>query len=280
MIAAYRMISWGLTLKQPKRSLERRLRSLLKARPKPTSEKKPRDWLTTSIAILALTVSAGTFYLSNLRKFDELTAVISQAPSFTLEDPALKAGDKITATLINSGNRPLAVQKLKIQFKELIHLAGHTRYPVDQIVRTNCEGEYSSFGLDFEPIVIKPSEIEVVHAVVSLRDPFDLSPSHGPNRYRSFQFCMSYYVVLSDGTVDETSHPVFAVDVSRDADGKVAEIQTALPINALTVVRINDVNCGAEFEPAIRCAPCARPNSCRARSRRWRRRSSPPDRPS
>jgi len=223
---------------KPKRPLEKRLRFFFRANPKRRAEKQRRDWIATSISILALSISAATLYFNNFRQFDELTAVFSVSsddfPNLTLQEPSLKPGDTLTVTLVNTGNRPLAVLDLKMDFRQLYQIKGQIRYPVGEIVKNSCEGEFNTASLDFVPSVLKPAEIQVAHPKIGKL--LDFAPAQGANRRRSFQLCVEYHVALSDGTLVYQSRPALAIEVSRDDQGQVSTIEKAVPISPQIVV--------------------------------------------
>jgi hypothetical protein len=85
-------------------------------------EKKPemtiKDWLATTIACLALLVSAGTAYLNNIRQTDDLKVVPGDVPETTIFQESgsrLRVRSGGYLTFINSGSRTVAITKIDMQ---------------------------------------------------------------------------------------------------------------------------------------------------------------------
>jgi hypothetical protein len=139
----------------------------IEGQPKPSSF-LPKDWVTLSISLLALTVSilgfavsGSSFYVASIRQTEQVSVFFERLPSFALTKARprqLEISDQLVVVFINSGSRPVAVVGATLYLQETSALESME-------IRDWCTKRdenrrtLKQVKLSFESFVIKDKEI-------------------------------------------------------------------------------------------------------------------------
>jgi hypothetical protein len=116
-------------------------------RPKEKVKLTMKDWITTTLSILAFLLSTISAYFTSLRQSDRLSIILSSTPAIFIQDKKI-VPSSFLAVFVNSGNRAAVVH--------------HMILAVDQETpgrdRANCPKAIFA-GWDVEGLVVKEKEI-------------------------------------------------------------------------------------------------------------------------
>lgn len=113
-----------------------------------------KDWVTLSLSLLALTVSAGSAYFSIVQRTDDIGLVFRSPPLVQMHGDQLILEKALgyPTVLINSGNRPAVVSSINMQI-----------FQAKTASDVACSGrQMTAFQSDFNAIVVKDKEVTAV----------------------------------------------------------------------------------------------------------------------
>lgn len=114
-----------------------------------------KDWITGTLAFLALVLSAATAYYTTIRQADDLRVVSSLEPVVIVDDKGkLGVSGQQGITFINSGNRDAAVTGVTLVVFKLMG-------PPSTNSQCNEGRQVASLIYEVEPFIISPGEIVV-----------------------------------------------------------------------------------------------------------------------
>jgi hypothetical protein len=111
-----------------------------------------KDWGSAASSVLALMLSVFTFYITNLRKVDDFRVSIHGVLSARNNGDTFTFTSALTATFINSGTRPVALEST-----DLMIVQG----PFTGNESIDCFKDGEVLYVDAEPVVLKPQDIAI-----------------------------------------------------------------------------------------------------------------------
>jgi hypothetical protein len=176
----------------------------------------PKDYLTITISVVALVISATSFYFNNIRVEDHLQARIIDASIIrTGNETATRDTVVVYLAYVNSGNRQATI------LKPWYHLAD-TNNDINGAVGAPFENIESFY------MVLQPRETKIVEAKIpfeSITEQRAIENDNGSKDYVSF-LKIQYFGLTSKGeTLNEYSD--YQVQIFLDSNG----ISAVIPVN-------------------------------------------------
>jgi hypothetical protein len=190
-----------------------------------------KDWITSTLAVLAIIISAGSAYINLIRQDDDLRMVVQGDLRFRSEPSSNKEPsiglfpEDQRVTFINLGNRPASITALSLLV---------TVYDVDKISTFDvkkgameCNGGHL-LAYDIEPFTIKASE-SISKSLQFAKRP-DLQSQDGWTRVSIKDFkgeatyfvaCIEVSAVTPQIAKDNLNQPLDRGIVPRDPNKKV-----------------------------------------------------------
>lgn len=116
-----------------------------------------KDWISTTIALVALLISGATAYFSILQPTDDVRIVASSQPIVVFDDKrTLGLAGPQQITFINSGNRDVAVTDITLTVMRL---------DAKPVTNSQCSQlrnyQVANLVYDFEPFIVTPGKIAI-----------------------------------------------------------------------------------------------------------------------
>ncbi len=164
------------------------------------------DWTAVGIALFALTISGVTLFRTFLFQRDDIRFVMNDSLKVTREKTDFKLDEDQSFTFINSGTRPALISGL---YGTLILVTDP---------KAGCEGRLAkSIILDSNEIVVKPGEIQPLHAKVVQEYPWKKEKDGLHFREDKEQpgakylVCMEFYVTTPDSSSLRWVQPLYSL---------------------------------------------------------------------
>ncbi|MCK1287537.1 hypothetical protein IVB41_26890 [Bradyrhizobium sp. 44] len=121
-------------------------------KPREIAKLTVKDWITTTLSVLAFLVSISTTYFTLVRKEDDFSVFISPAGYVNTANKQLDFSLRTDFAFINTGNRPVSLTD--------VILMVHQPKLVEGDLEPDCKsGEQSLIPFDVDAFTIKPGEI-------------------------------------------------------------------------------------------------------------------------
>jgi hypothetical protein len=175
-----------------------------------------KDWITLSISILALFISAGAAYFNILRVTDDVRVAIEGGVIVTLAKEAneFEFEGPQSLTFFNSGNRPVALSSIYLSMVQAFE-----REPEPK----RCE-TWNSYivPLKVTPFVMKPGDVQQLRAelmgtklTLDGRGPKYTLPVNAENQKRTQDYyglmCLNVHLATADSPTISVRVPTFIV---------------------------------------------------------------------
>jgi hypothetical protein len=165
-----------------------------------------RDWVSVSIAILALLISGGTAYWSTVRQQDNFRVAITGLPPTAMLDPKthqIVVDQNQTLALMNSGNRPVALTDIEL----VIDQSGQQINDETTVRDGLCfrpTGQHKLLAISKEAFVISPASVVTKQVLfqgtkVDRANNFNIQDV---NDDVQINFCLAFHIVTPNYQLD------------------------------------------------------------------------------
>jgi len=163
-----------------------------------------KDWITTSMAIVAFVLSLVTAYV-NSWPTNELAAIVSKTPTIGFTDAEIDFAGPVEVTFINGGNRPMGIVSV-----DLIAVQ-----PQPDVDFKDCNGTGVFGSADFKPLVVKGGEVVVQGLKFTQDGPLKIDEWNRAKQSRSVMICLSFSVATPGRLYPSLQKPLFQVNHAR-----------------------------------------------------------------
>jgi hypothetical protein len=177
-----------------------------------------KDWFSTGIALLSLTVSLSNAYFTTFQRNDDLRVILTHSVPIGVDVQNARFNIDGTQNMmfLNSGNRVAAITRVQLLLDQRAVQSG-----------TETCADPQNFGrYDLkQPIIVKPAEMVAVELPVKVNTPLRIQkptlPFSTENRAAKFvviHACIRFSVVTPDSEVREKDIVAETLTVNRSPD--------------------------------------------------------------
>lgn len=167
-----------------------------------------KDWITTSMAIVAFVLSFATAYV-NSWPTNELAAIVSKTPAVNFTETDIEFAGPVELMFVNGGNRPMGIVSIELMAVQ----------PQPDVDFKDCNGIGAYGYADFKPFVVKGSEVVVQSLKFTQGDPLKIVDSNKAKQPRSVMICLSFSVATPGRLYPNLRKPLFQVSHSTGEQG-------------------------------------------------------------
>jgi hypothetical protein len=182
------------------------------------AEKHWLDWTAVGISLFALSISGVTLFRNFLFQRDDIRFAVYDTLKVTRDKTDFKLDEDQSFTFINSGNRPAFISGIFGTQVLVTDGAG-------------CDGRFfKSIFLDSKEIVVKPGEIQPLHAKVLQEYPWrkDKDGLHfreGKEELGTkYLICIEFYVTTPDSSSFRWVQPLYSVPADNGSFQEPSEL--------------------------------------------------------